>query len=122
MIIKGGNIHIMFSKKYDEVKLEDVKEDGAKNVKIQWLIDEKVGKTFAMRRFVVAKGGHTPLHHHDWEHGVFVLAGEGALVDKDGNEHPLKPGYFAFVEPNEIHQFVNKGEEDFIFLCVIPLP
>jgi len=112
----------MLVKRYDEVEIEDVKEGGASNVKIQWLIDEKIGRTFAMRRFVVEKGGHTPLHHHDWEHGVFVLEGEGALVDKNGKEYPLRPGNFAFVEPNEIHQFVNKGENNFIFLCIIPLP
>ncbi len=112
----------MIVKDYREVEMNDVTEEGAKNVKIQWLIDEKIGKTFAMRRFVVKKGGHTPLHRHDWEHGVFVLAGKGALVDEQGKEHELKPGTFAFVEPNELHQFKNKGEEDFVFLCVIPLP
>lgn len=112
----------MIVKDYKGVEINDVTEEGAKDVKIQWLIDEKIGRTFAMRRFVIKKGGHTPLHRHDWEHGVFVLAGEGALVDESGKEHPLKPGTFAFVEPNELHQFRNKGEEDFIFLCIIPLP
>ncbi|HDN95555.1 MAG TPA: cupin domain-containing protein [Thermoplasmatales archaeon] len=112
----------MFVKNYKEVEMEDVKEEGAKEVKIQWLIDEKIGRTFAMRRFTIKKGGHTPLHKHDWEHEVFVLAGEGALVDENGKEYPLKPGNFAYVEPNEVHQFKNKGDEDFIFLCMIPLP
>ncbi|KAA0000477.1 MAG: cupin domain-containing protein [Thermoplasmata archaeon] len=74
-----------------------------------------------MRRFVVGKGGYTPLHKHDWEHEVFVLGGEGALVDENGNELPLKKDYFAFVPPNEIHQFKNVGDEDFIFLCIIPI-
>ena len=112
----------MLVKNYKEIDIENVKDEGAKNVKIQWLIDEKVGRTFAMRRFVIKKDGHTPLHRHEWEHEIFVLAGEGALVDENGNEHPLKPGNFAYVEPNELHQFKNKGNEDFIFLCMIPLP
>ncbi len=111
----------MFVKRFDEVKKEDVHEEGAKNVQIQWLIDEKVAPNFAMRRFTIKENGYTPLHKHDWEHEVFVLEGEGALVDENGNEHPLKPGNFALVEPNEIHQFKNKGKGDFIFLCLIPL-
>ncbi|KAA0000006.1 MAG: cupin domain-containing protein [Thermoplasmata archaeon] len=111
----------MFVKRYDEVEKEEVNEEGAKNVEIQWLIDEKVAPNFAMRRFTIKENGYTPLHKHDWEHEVFVLQGEGALVDGDGNEHPLKPGNFALVEPNEVHQFKNKGKEDFVFLCLIPL-
>ncbi|HDN95842.1 MAG: cupin domain-containing protein [Thermoplasmata archaeon] len=112
----------MIVKRCDEVEMEEVKEEGAKNVYIQWLIDEKIGDNFAMRRFVIKKGGHTPLHRHDWEHEVFVLSGKGALVDENGREHPLEPGKFAYVKPNELHQFKNKGDEDFIFLCIIPLP
>ncbi len=111
----------MFVKKQEEVLAEEVKDEGAKNVLIQWLIPPDKAKTFAMRRFIIKEGGHTPLHRHDWEHEIFVLAGEGALVDKEGNEHPLKPGCFAYVEPNEIHQFKNVGKEDFIFLCMIPI-
>lgn len=111
----------MIVKNHEEVEMEDVEEEGAKNVKIQWLIDEKIGKNFAMRRFTIKKDGYTPLHKHDWEHEVFVLSGRGALVDSNGNEKELLPGKFAYVEPNELHQFRNKGDDDFIFLCIIPL-
>ncbi len=111
----------MFVKSHEEVKAEEVKNEGAKNVYIQWLIPPDKARTFAMRRFVIKKDGHTPLHKHDWEHEIFVLAGEGAIVDENKNEYPLKPGYFAYVKPNEIHQFKNVGNEDFIFLCLIPV-
>ena len=112
----------MIAKSEKDVKADIVGEEGAKNVTIQWLIDSKIGApNFAMRRFVVGKGGYTPLHSHDWEHEVFVLDGEGALVDGDGNEIPLKKDHFAFVPSNETHQFRNKGDGDFIFLCVIPI-
>lgn len=111
----------MIVKNYIEIDEKEVNEEGAKNVKIQWLIDEKIAPSFAMRRFVVGKDGHTPFHKHDWEHEVFVLQGKGAVVDEKGKEHELKPGNFALVLPNEMHQFKNKGNEDFIFLCMIPL-
>ncbi|MEM1514227.1 MAG: cupin domain-containing protein [Candidatus Thermoplasmatota archaeon] len=111
----------MIVKNYKEIDESEVKEEGAKNVKIQWLIDEKIAPNFAMRRFVVGRNGYTPFHKHDWEHEVFVLSGVGALIDENGKEHELKPGNFALVMPNEMHQFKNKGKEDFIFLCLIPL-
>lgn len=112
----------MIAKSERDVTADEVSEEGAKNVTIQWLIDSRAGApNFAMRRFVVGKGGYTPLHSHDWEHEVFVLGGEGVLVDKDGNEMPLKKDYFAFVPPNDIHQFRNAGDENFVFLCVIPI-
>jgi len=75
----------------------------------------------ALRILQCGKGGYTPLHSHDWEHEVFVLDGEGALVDENGNEMPLKKDYLAFVPPNETHQFRNTGDGDFVFLCVIPI-
>ncbi len=105
-----------------EVEPADVKEEGAENVTVQWLIDAKLGApNFAMRRFVVGRCGYTPLHKHDWEHEVFVLEGEGMLVNENGNEIPLKKNSFAFVPPNETHQFKNAGDENFIFLCIIPI-
>ena len=111
----------MFISYYKEVEAEKVNDEGAKNVFIQWLIPPEKAKNFAMRRFIIKKGGHTPLHKHDWEHEIFVLNGKGALVDENGNEHPLNQGNFAFVEPNELHQFKNVGDDDFIFLCLIPI-
>jgi len=31
-------------------------------------------------------------------------------VNEAGREQPLKAGYFAFVNPNEKHQYRNKGD------------
>lgn len=98
------------------------KIDEGKGVSIQWLIDEKVGApNFALRRFTLETGGYTPYHIHDWEHEVFVLSGQGSLVDEKGTEHPLHEGDTAFVEPSLQHQFKNVGQKPFIFLCIVPL-
>lgn len=105
-----------------DIEAEQVEMEGAENVTIQWLIDDTRGApTFAMRRFVVGPGGHTPLHDHPWEHEIYVLRGEGALVDEDGEEHSLSPSRFAYVPAGETHQFKNVGSDDFVFLCMIPL-
>ncbi|MGC9307785.1 MAG: cupin domain-containing protein [Thermoplasmatota archaeon] len=105
-----------------DVTAKKVEMEGAKNVTIQWLIDDKRGASnFAMRRFVVGPGGHTPLHDHEWEHEIYVLEGRGALVDENGEEHALEPHRFGYVPAGEVHQFKNVGSDDFVFLCMIPL-
>ncbi len=73
-----------------------------------------------MRKFTVGKGGCSPYHTHPWEHEVYVLSGQGEVRFADGS-HPVVPGDFAFVPPNDEHQFVNIGEDIFEFLCMVPL-
>ena len=61
-----------------------------------------------MRQFEVAPGGYTPKHSHPYEHEVFVLEGNGVVLEGD-REHTLKPGDVVFVVPGEVHQFRNTG-------------
>ena len=105
---------------YTEIENLDVPEP-AKDVKIRWLINEKQNApNFAMRRFEVAPGGQTPFHSHPWEHEVYVIEGNAVAVSKDG-ETPISPGSVVLVMPDEEHNFVNNGNTDFVFLCMIPL-
>ena len=91
-------------------------------VTVRWVIDEKDGAPyFAMRVFDVAPGHATPFHPHWFEHEVFVLAGHGVLRSEDG-ETPLEPGSVAFVPGDQVHQFINKGDDVFRFICLIPHP
>lgn len=75
---------------------------------------------FSMRKFTVGAGGCSPYHIHPWEHEVYVLSGKGE-VRFSGGTHPVEPGDFAFVPPNDEHQFVNTGVDAFEFLCMVPL-
>ena len=72
-----------------------------------------------MRQFVVAPGGHTPRHSHPYEHEVYVLEGEGEVVEGD-RPHALAAGDFVLIKPDEIHQFRNTGGGQLKFLCLIP--
>lgn len=101
----------------EKVELEDVSD-----TYIQWLITkEKQGApNFAMRRFVMKPGGRIGLHHHPWEHEIFILSGEGVVMGPEGMEKHVVPGNFVFVPPDEIHGYRNDGTEDFVFLCMIP--
>ena len=75
---------------------------------------------FAMRHFEIQPAATSPYHDHDWEHEVFVVAGEGELVGEDGSL-PLKAGDAAYVAPGEKHCLRNSGAEVFSFLCVVPM-
>ena len=94
----------------------------AEGVSIRWVIDRDDGApTFAMRVIDVEPGSNTPFHTHEWEHGVFVLSGQGVVRSQDG-ETPIEPETVVFVPPGEQHGFFNTGGEILRFICVIPLP
>ena len=110
----------MFIRKYQDVNLEAVEEEGAKGVKVRWVISEKDGApNFAMRVFEVEAGGFTPYHTHQWEHEVFIKDGQGIVVS-EGKEFPFKPGDVIFIPPDEHHQFKNTSTEKLEFLCLVP--
>jgi quercetin dioxygenase-like cupin family protein len=103
---------------YTEVPAQEV--EGVLGVTVRWVIDEKDGAPhFAMRVFDVAPGHATPFHPHWFEHQVFVLSGQGALRGESG-ETPLEPGTVVFVPGDEVHQFINTGDDVFRFICLIP--
>ncbi len=104
---------------YTDVEAKEA-DDGAKKLKVRWVINKDMGApNFAMRVFEMEPGGSSPFHVHDWEHEVFILEGEGAVVSKDG-ERKFKPGDVIFVAPNEKHQFKNNGKKLVRFICVVP--
>ena len=40
---------------------------------------------------------------------TYMIEGQGALVNKAGEETPPKAGDFALANPDEKHQYRNKG-------------
>ena len=104
----------------DQVEEKTVDMPGAHGCSVRWLVSESDGApNFAMRQFEVAPGGYTPRHSHPYEHEVYVLQGQGTVLD-DGQERPLKTGDVVLVRPDEIHQFRNTGEAPMRFLCLVP--
>ncbi len=94
--------------------------EGASGCQVRWLLGPEQGTpNFAMRQFEVAPGGFTPRHSHPYEHEVFVLEGEGVVIEGE-KEHPLRPGDVVYVVPDEIHQFRNTGSAPLKFLCLVP--
>ena len=84
-------------KQYQQVEQQPVEIEGAQGCSVRWLVGEKDGDpNFAMRQFEVAPGGHTPKHSHPYEHEVFMLEGEGVVLEDD-TEHRLRAGDVVFV-------------------------
>lgn len=105
---------------FTEIKQEDVKEAGFKEVKVRWLITKDDGtENFAMRHFEIAPGGQSAHHTHDWEHETFILDGHGSVVCGEEKKR-VGPGYVIFIPPNVPHHFENLGHEALRFLCLIP--
>lgn len=95
--------------------------EGAEKVYIRWLIGEKDNPpNFYFRLVEIEPEGHSPYHQHNYEHEVFVLEGEGVVVDEENKEHPISKGKAVYIPPSVKHQFKNKGKSILSFVCVIP--
>ena len=105
---------------FEEVEQNAVDMPGAEGCKVRWLVGVKDGaENFSMRQFEVDVDGFTPKHSHPYEHEVFVLSGEGTVLEGE-TIHKLQSGDVLFIHPDEIHQFKNTGDVPLQFLCLIP--
>jgi quercetin dioxygenase-like cupin family protein len=110
----------MLIKHAEEVPQAEVAMEGAVGCRVRWLVGEgDRAPNFAMREFELEPGGHTPHHFHPYEHEIYVLEGEGCIVDGEF-ERPLRAGDVVFVAPDDTHQFRNTGSTRFRMLCLIP--
>jgi quercetin dioxygenase-like cupin family protein len=110
----------MILKNTSSIDAQTVTMPGAENVRMQLLCGPGDGcPNFAMRKFLVAPGGCTPMHKHDYEHEVLVLAGRG-VVFGNGREQPLNAGDAIYVPANEVHQFRNTSDATLEFICMVP--
>ena len=104
-----------------QVEMNEVRMDGAhKSWKQVPLSREDGAPIYSYRVFTVEPGGYTPYHQHPYEHMNYVIDGIGALVNENGEETPLKAGDFALVNPDEKHQYRNKGDKPFKMICGVP--
>ncbi len=51
---------------------------------------------------------------------TYIIEGQSALVNENGEEAPLKAGDFTLVNPDEKHQYRNKGDVPFKMICGVP--
>ncbi len=97
-----------------------IDNDLMKNVLKKVLISSQDGwDGWVMRLFELGEGGYSPRHSHPWPHINYIVSGQGTL-HLDGVDHLLQAGSFAYVPGDAIHQFLNRGEEEFRFICIVP--
>jgi quercetin dioxygenase-like cupin family protein len=107
----------MYVTSVDKVREYDLRKEGAKGVKVKYLLHKGVGaERIQLRLFTIEVGGYTPLEKHTHEHEVYVLRGT-ALVKGGDKEMLVTQGNVIFIPSNEEHQFKNVGEERVEFLC-----
>ena len=108
----------MIVKDYREVEAQSSSD--AAGVALRWVVARNDGAPrFAMRVIEVQPGCATPHHQHWWEHEVFVLGGKG-VVKGGSQERPIQEGSVVFMPGDEMHQFVNTGDEVLRFICMVP--
>ncbi len=107
----------MTIKHADEVEAREVA--AGKDTTIQVLISSKEGPNFALRRFIMKKGGGMPRHTNTVEHEQYVLRGKATITIGDETHH-VAAGDVVFIPEGVVHSYQNSGEEPFEFLCVIP--
>lgn len=107
----------MYVTSVDKVEECEMIVDGARGVKVKYLLHEGVGaKRLQLRLFTIDVRGYTPLEKHKHEHEVFILWGK-ALVRGGDTEVVVKEGDVLFIPSWEEHQFKNIGKEKLQFLC-----
>ena len=93
---------------------------GLKNAAIKALVGPQEGWSDHVMRIVeVGEQGHTPKHSHPWPHINYILEGEG-ILHIDGKDNAVSAGSYAYVPTGSLHQFKNKGNGTFRFICIVP--
>ena len=100
-----------------DVRAEVVK--AGEKTTIQVLISANEGPNFAMRRFVMEPGGGMPNHTNTLEHEQFVIKGH-ARIGIGEETFDVNAGDVVFIPEGAPHWYLNVGEENFEFLCIIP--
>ncbi len=110
----------MYVSSIKEIPGIKLNNDVMKNVTKQVLVGPEQGwDSHVMRVFTLDKGGYTPRHSHPWPHINYIISGEGVLF-ADGKEFDVKAGGTAFVPGGIEHQFTQKGDGEFSFICIVP--
>lgn len=104
----------------NKVEGKKVDHPEVKDAMMKVLVSPKEGwEGNVMRVFTLEEGGYTPRHSHPWPHINYIISGKGTL-HLDGEDHDLEAGSFAYVPADKLHQFQNKGNEKFEFICIVP--
>ncbi len=120
-IKKNDKVRIMIKKHFSDVEELDVQDYGSTGTTIRWLITKEKDKAprFSLRRFELQPRGEIGIHNHPQEHEIYILAGKGEVYTHFENVE-IEVDDVLYVPPDEPHGYRNVGNENLVFLCVIP--
>jgi len=103
-----------------DLQKHEVTHPAALNAAMKVLVSPSEGwEGYVMRVVEVEVGGFTPRHSHPWPHINYMIEGEGyVLYDNELKE--VESGSFAFIPSGMEHQFQNRGNKVFKFICIVP--
>ncbi len=107
----------MLHKPANEVPSTEVKAGSGTSTQV--LIGPNEAPDFAMRRFVMEPGGGMPLHTNRVQHEQYVLQGRASVRIGDDQVEVTRDDV-VYIPAGVPHSYESVGEEDFIFLCVVP--
>src|SRR3989441_4898497 len=77
-------------------------EEGSHNVKMKQLIGHEDGaRKTSMHELIIAKGGYSAPHRHEWDHQLVVTAGGSAAPTGAGETSPSTRGGRGAPAPRE---------------------
>ncbi len=62
---------------------------------------------------VIPAGAHVPPHSHRTSVEVYVVRRGVCELTVNGQRHELRPGDVTLMEPGDVHELTNRGEEVF---------
>lgn len=86
---------------------------------MQMLISPQTAPHFAMRKFIIQKGGNMPLHTNEVEHEQYVLKGSAKVI-LGQEEYIVHKDDILFIPAGLPHAYEVLGDEDYEFLCLVP--
>ena len=111
----------MVIKSLKNITKTSVMMEGVKNAFRQMPVGKVDGSpNISFRVFTLEPEGHTPYHIHESEHVNYIISGQGAIQDKQGNLLSVKEGDFSLILPHEKHQYRNTSDtKDLVFICAV---
>jgi GTP cyclohydrolase II/quercetin dioxygenase-like cupin family protein len=79
------------------------------------------GTAIGVDRIVMSKGSAFPLHTHEGDHILFVLAGSGSL-HVDGVDHPLERGDTVYVAAEHAHGVKGPTDDQVLEILAFGIP
>ncbi|HOO46166.1 MAG TPA: cupin domain-containing protein [Deltaproteobacteria bacterium] len=112
-----GNENKPFTAQAESIAKNTV--EAGEKTSIQVLIGPDRAPNFSMRCFTIEPGGGMPDHTNAVEHEQYVLAGR-AEVGIGEEVYTVNKGDVVFIPAGIPHWYKTKGDEAFMFLCVVP--